>query len=205
MSTPPLGHPSHFGAELVKRAPEFRRDDVLRFLSFCALQPLAVRTETRGEPCWIWHGGTADARPGHAHGRFRLNGKLHTAHRLAYGWWTGHTHGLHLDPRREICLHECDNPRCVNPAHITLGTVAENNAQTLKRGRHRTPISVNQRARDLIVAAHGVGLNKKQLSRAFEVTGEIIHRVLRERAKRTYGPRVWKHGVEKKHTGEAAE
>jgi hypothetical protein len=77
--------------------------------------------------CWLWTGCTNHA----GYGLFALrHGKLAIAHRYA---WT-------LDGRAIACgmnlCHSCDNPACVNPAHLWLGTQQENIRDCVAKGRH---------------------------------------------------------------------
>lgn len=55
------------------------------------------------------------------------------AHRVAYEEAFGPV------PEGLCVRHRCDNPGCVNPEHLEVGTVADNNRDTRIRGRHRAP------------------------------------------------------------------
>lgn len=75
--------------------------------------------------CWLW---TASVdKDGYA--KVWSNGKMVKAHRLFYAAASGKPlSGINV-------LHDCDNPACVNPAHLHPGTQAENLKERTQRGR----------------------------------------------------------------------
>ena len=77
--------------------------------------------------CWNWIG------PFFKNGRPRLTfgGNNHLAYRIAFVVFKGSTQNL-------CVLHTCDNPPCLNPEHLWLGTNADNSADMVAKGRSAT-------------------------------------------------------------------
>lgn len=77
--------------------------------------------------CWEWGGGRLQR--GMGYGRVSWMSKSVTAHRLAYETWVGPI------PEGLIVRHKCDNPPCINPEHLEIGTPADNARDMIERGR----------------------------------------------------------------------
>ena len=73
---------------------------------------------------------------GMGYGYTRHKGRNVRLHRLAYC----EANGLEIgDIDSMYVLHSCDNPRCINPKHLRLGTAQDNMDDKMLRGRHKCP------------------------------------------------------------------
>ena len=75
--------------------------------------------------CWEWTAG----KNGDGYGNFRWHGKHIGTHRLSYLLVYG------MIPKGMLVLHHCDNPPCVNPCHLFLGTHQDNADDMKQKGR----------------------------------------------------------------------
>lgn len=87
-------------------------------------EKLLSKAAWHGE-CLIWFGQKCPK----GYGRLRLEGKMQRAHRLMYQLRNGPI------ADGQVIRHSCDNPACVNPDHLCLGTQLENVRDMFVRGR----------------------------------------------------------------------
>jgi hypothetical protein len=81
--------------------------------------------------CWLWQGKIHSA----GYGLLSINGHRQFAHRISYQ----RTHPNESIEGLVVC-HHCDNPPCINPAHLFLGTPKDNIRDMIAKGRNAAAV-----------------------------------------------------------------
>lgn len=84
--------------------------------------------------CWNWEG----AINSRGYGSLSIDGEFEQAHRASYRLFVG------AIPSGMCVLHACDNPKCVNPRHLFLGTNQDNVNDKIAKGRLRVALGERQ-------------------------------------------------------------
>ncbi len=117
--------------------------------------------------CWAWQ---ACRFAGTGYGCFGFRGRAWGAHRVAWVLTHGEIPGgLH------VC-HRCDNPACVNPAHLFLGTPRDNLRDMAAKGRGGRPVKLDYAA---VVQMRRAGLSQRAIAAALGVTQPCVSQFLR--------------------------
>lgn len=87
------------------------------------------------ESCWLWD-ASVDRK---GYGKINHNGKPKSAHRLSYEIAYGPI------PEGMFVCHKCDNPPCVRPDHLFIGTNKDNMADMKSKGRGRKPLNKHKK------------------------------------------------------------
>lgn len=143
---------------------------------FCSKECAGIRPNAREDiwrlirkggtdECWEWQ-GTIDED---GYGRLSIAAKPRLAHRIAFELGQGRSAAGML-----VC-HRCDNRRCCNPAHLFLGTPADNlqDAATkgrMPRGEQNAKAVLTEDAVREIRALAAAGMPQRAIARRFEIT-----------------------------------
>ena len=96
--------------------------------------------------CWNW----ALYKDKDGYGGMKRKGKIYRAHRKSWITFKGEIpEGLHV-------LHHCDNPKCINPDHLYIGTHQDNMDDMVKRGRQKTIPQYGNNFRGKKILADGI-------------------------------------------------
>lgn len=143
-----------------------------------------AKVDKRGaDECWPWtasRNNTGYGMVGIRSGRYALS------HRVAWEL----EHGA---PAGELCVcHRCDNPPCCNPRHLFIGTISDNNADKMSKGRHVSPRGEEHHRARLtqtdVVAIRQLslsGVRSSEIARKFAITRLHVNAIVRRS--------VWRH------------
>jgi hypothetical protein len=126
--------------------------------------------------CWPWLG----YKNANGYGWLHFAGRTQYAHRVAYQLATGQE----LAPEQILRHYVCDNPACVNPAHLAPGSQQDNRADCVAHGRQARGAR-NGRAKLTLAAVRNIrawyarGLaTQRELARLFGVSPRAVRYVL---------------------------
>lgn len=118
------------------------------------------------DECWNWQAG---CRTGKGYGTMNIDGKHIDSHRLS---WMMANNNYNLTSTDYIC-HKCDNPSCVNPDHLFLGSAQLNAQDAYDKGRMKPPLSKKgHKSSSAVLSNQEVLIIRKGLSNGGSV-GEI--------------------------------
>ena len=124
--------------------------------------------------CWMWQG------PMHVngYGRISVRGVRWYAHRLS---WTLH-HRQDI-PKGQVIRHMCNQPQCVNPHHLKVGTQQQNVMDMHLSGRQGYVRKLNPKQISEILNS---SRSQSQLAKQYGVSKTTIHRILNIKRQHKY-------------------
>lgn len=135
------------------------------------------KVEKTEQGCWTWTAATY--RKGYGHFQRLIDGKwrMYKAHRYSYEVYKGKI------PSGMLVCHSCDNPTCVNPNHLFLGTQKDNMIDMLSKNRKVrgcNPLhhALSQEIADNIRIDHKAGMKYKELELKYSTSKTQISRII---------------------------
>lgn len=119
--------------------------------------------------CWNWI-ASCDRR---GRGQVNVSGRPVRAHIVSWLLYKGSTEG-------KCVLHKCDNPRCVNPEHLFLGTQDDNMKDAARKGHHAKSVS-NEKAAEIVTAFNSGIRSPTELARIFGVSRTSVRWAISKR------------------------
>lgn len=145
-------------------------------------KPFSERYVVTPSGCWEWNG----VRSPKGYGVAKVLGvrhKLIRAHRLSYQLHKGPI------PAGMLVLHSCDNPPCVNPDHLRIGTSIDNMSDAKERGRlnfgERNPLAVVTEEIVLKIRADSPALSYREIALKYDISKPTVAQIVTRR--------TWRH------------
>lgn len=131
----------------------------------------------RDTQCWEWKGARTKA----GYGRTKYKGEAWMAHRLMYTLTNGSI------PEGMVVMHQCDNPCCVNPEHLSVGTQKDNMKDCKNKGRlgprgrplnGRPKQSASDRRKEMVLNAYKRGDKPVTIAKKLHLSLVWVRRVI---------------------------
>lgn len=134
--------------------------------------------------CWVWQG---KSRSGACkkYGRIKVNGVTMAAHR--YSWELYNDQKI---PEGMVVMHKCDNPECVNPDHLIVGTLSDNMKDMVKKGRNVSNFRLGLKGedagnsklkKDQVVKIFNDSRPQRQIAKDFGITQAAVSLIKRKK------------------------
>jgi len=126
------------------------------------------------DDCWEWQAGKMTQ----GYGSFWINQKMYRSHRIMYECYYGNI------PFNFLIRHTCDNPPCVNPRHLLIGTQKNNIIDAVERNRtafgerNINSILTEQQVKQILNYYIQNNYTQKQLAKLFKVKISTINCII---------------------------
>ncbi len=135
--------------------------------------------------CLEWTNGKSS----HGYGRLWVDGRAYQTHRLSAHLFNG----FDINSKLLVC-HKCDNPICINPKHLFIGTHTDNQRDKWRKGRGKPLIGSNNPSAKMdeytiinIKLDYENGMSRSQIAKKYETSYFNIRDIVTGRS--------WKHVV----------
>jgi hypothetical protein len=129
--------------------------------------------------CWICTSHKGSGKK--LYPKIGIGKKVHSIHRLMFSWFTKES------MENKLVCHSCDNPKCINPEHLWLGTNKENLADMVIKNRQAkgSKIGAAKLTEDQVKYIKNSGLSGYELAEVFNVAASTINSAKRGK--------TWRH------------
>lgn len=121
------------------------------------------------QTCWIWV-AYADKKN---RARFKVGRKLYIASRVMWMYYNNR-----LIPNGQLVCHTCDNPLCVNPKHLFIGSCSDNTKDMFLKNRSKVQKLTKENILDIRDRYKNTGIKQKELAHIFNVNQNCISRII---------------------------